>query len=66
LRRAAQLAKDGNGRLHLAGLISDGGVHSHIDHLFALIVALKELAVPQLFVQFFGDGRETAPDSGCK
>lgn len=63
LVRAAQFAKDGNGRLHLAGLISDGGVHSHIDHLFALIDALKRLAVPQVFVHFFGDGRDTSPES---
>lgn len=44
--------------------VSDGGVHSHIEHLFALIKAFKRLGVPQLFVHFFGDGRDTSPTSG--
>lgn len=44
--------------------VSDGGVHSHIDHLFALIMALKQLKVPKLYIQFFGDGRDTSPTSG--
>lgn len=56
-------AKSGNGRLHLLGLISDGGVHSHIDHLFALLEAAKEAQVPHTFIHFFGDGRDTKPKS---
>jgi bisphosphoglycerate-independent phosphoglycerate mutase (AlkP superfamily) len=44
--------------------ISDGGVHSHIDHLFSLIETVKELGVPKTFVQFFADGRDTRPTSG--
>ncbi|KAF7638145.1 hypothetical protein Mgra_00002371 [Meloidogyne graminicola] len=44
--------------------VSDGGVHSHIDHLFALIRAFKELKVPKLFIHFFADGRDTSPTSG--
>lgn len=39
-------------------------MHSHIDHLFALITALKELKVPKLFIHFLGDGRDTSPTSG--
>ncbi|KAJ7589652.1 phosphoglycerate mutase [Mycena floridula] len=58
-------AKDGNGRLHLLGLISDGGVHSHINHLYALLETAKEIGVPHTYVHFFGDGRDTAPRSGA-
>lgn len=61
---SAENAKKNNGRLHLLGLVSDGGVHSHIDHLFALVKAIKELGVPHTFVHFFGDGRDTSPNSG--
>lgn len=58
-------AKDkSNGRLHLLGLISDGGVHSHIKHLYALLEATKELGLEKVFIHFFGDGRDTAPKSG--
>ena len=58
-------AKDGNGRLHLLGLISDGGVHSHINHLFALLQVAKEMGVPKVFIHFFGDGRDTDPKSAA-
>ncbi|EKM84442.1 hypothetical protein AGABI1DRAFT_110949 [Agaricus bisporus var. burnettii JB137-S8] len=58
-------AKKGNGRLHLLGLISDGGVHSHINHLFALLETAKEVGVPHTYVHFFGDGRDTAPRSAA-
>ncbi|KAH7886543.1 cofactor-independent phosphoglycerate mutase [Phlebopus sp. FC_14] len=56
-------AKEGNGRLHLLGLVSDGGVHSHIRHLKALLETAKENGVPHTYVHFFGDGRDTAPRS---
>lgn len=49
----------GTGRLHLVGLVSDGGVHSHIRHLFALLKVAKEAGIPNTFVHFFGDGRDT-------
>lgn len=58
-------AKKGNGRLHLLGLVSDGGVHSHITHLFALLSAAKEAGVKETYVHFFGDGRDTDPKSGA-
>lgn len=57
-------AVDGNGRLHLLGLVSDGGVHSHIDHLKALLRVAKEMGVPDVYIHFFGDGRDTDPRSG--
>ena len=59
-----QRAKEGNGRLHLLGLISDGGVHSHINHLKSLVKVAKEIGVPEVYIHFFGDGRDTDPHSG--
>ncbi len=55
--------KSGSGRLHLMGLLSDGGVHSHIEHLKALIKMAKEQAVPELYIHCFTDGRDVAPTS---
>ena len=46
--------------------VSDGGVHSHINHLEALLRAAKDAKVPHCFVHFFSDGRDTAPDSAGK
>ncbi|TFK35833.1 cofactor-independent phosphoglycerate mutase [Crucibulum laeve] len=59
-------AKETTGRLHLLGLVSDGGVHSHITHLYALLETAKEVGVPHTYVHFFGDGRDTAPRSASK
>lgn len=58
-------AKEGNGRLHLLGLVSDGGVHSHINHLVSLLQVAKEIGVPKVFIHFFGDGRDTDPKSAA-
>ena len=58
-------ANKGNGRVHLLGLVSDGGVHSHITHLFALLAAAKDAGVKETYVHFFGDGRDTDPKSGA-
>ncbi|KAG2024142.1 phosphoglycerate mutase, variant 2 [Coprinopsis cinerea AmutBmut pab1-1] len=63
---ACKRAKEGTGRLHFLGLISDGGVHSHITHLFALLETAKEQGVPEVYIHFFGDGRDTAPRSATK
>ena len=63
---ALQTATKGNGRLHLLGLISDGGVHSHNTHLYALLQAAKDAGVKQTYVHFFGDGRDTDPKSSAK
>ncbi|WWD08993.1 2,3-bisphosphoglycerate-independent phosphoglycerate mutase [Kwoniella europaea PYCC6329] len=59
-------AKSTSGRLHLLGLISDGGVHSHIQHLFALLRVAKKHEIPHVYIHFFGDGRDTAPKSATK
>lgn len=53
-------ARDDGGRLHLFGLVSDGGVHSHIDQLFAIIDAAKKRGV-QVVVHAFLDGRDVQP-----
>ncbi|KAG0007135.1 hypothetical protein BGZ65_005284 [Modicella reniformis] len=58
-------AKNGNGRLHFMGLISDGGVHSHQNHLYSLLEAAKEAQVPEVYIHFFGDGRDTSPRSAA-
>jgi 2,3-bisphosphoglycerate-independent phosphoglycerate mutase len=52
-------------RLHLIGLVSDGGVHSSMEHLRALIELASERAVPEVFLHAFTDGRDTLPDSGA-
>jgi len=51
-------------QLHLMGLLSDGGVHSHIEHLFALLRMARENKVQKVFVHCFMDGRDTPPESG--
>ena len=51
-------------QLHLMGLVSDGGVHSHIDHLFALLGMARENKVEKIFLHCFTDGRDTPPESG--
>ncbi len=49
--------------LHLMGLVSDGGVHSDIQHLFALLELAKRKGIAPVYVHVFSDGRDTAPDS---
>ena len=61
--KALDAAKSGSGRLHLLGLVSDGGVHSHINHLFALLEAAKAAGVPHVYVHAITDGRDTSPRS---
>src|SRR6266436_2201294 len=51
-------------QLHFIGLLSDGGVHSHINHLFALLEMAKQWKVEKVFVHCFMDGRDTPPNSG--
>ncbi|MBQ3557045.1 MAG: 2,3-bisphosphoglycerate-independent phosphoglycerate mutase [Oscillospiraceae bacterium] len=50
--------------LHLMGLLSDGGVHSHIEHLFALLRMAKEQGLEKVYVHCFLDGRDVPPSSG--
>ena len=55
-----------NGALHLMGLLSNGGVHSHVDHLKALIKMAKDQGVENVFVHAFTDGRDVAPTSALE
>ena len=63
LLEAVRRAKERNGTVHLMGLLSDGGVHSHIDHLFALLELCRREGVRPC-VHSFLDGRDTPPESG--
>src|SRR5699024_651694 len=56
--RAIQQVKERDSALHLYGLLSDGGVHSHIQHLFALLELAKQQNVPKVYVHAFLDGRD--------
>jgi 2,3-bisphosphoglycerate-independent phosphoglycerate mutase len=63
LKEAMQLAcKDGHA-LHFMGLLSDGGVHSHIDHLIGLLEMAKKEGVKDVYLHMFLDGRDTPPKS---
>lgn len=55
----------GNGRLHLLGLVSPGGVHSHTDHLKGIVAAAKAAGLTEIFIHAFMDGRDTAPRGGA-
>ena len=55
-----------SGRVHFMGLLSDGGVHSHIEHLEALLTLSLQKKVPEVYVHAFLDGRDTPPDSAPK
>ncbi|MFZ3072532.1 MAG: 2,3-bisphosphoglycerate-independent phosphoglycerate mutase [Thermodesulfobacteriota bacterium] len=56
--------KENGAALHLMGLVSDGGVHSHVEHLYAILVAAKEAGLKKVFIHAFMDGRDTPPKSG--
>lgn len=62
---AFSYAKDNNKSVHFLGLVSDGGVHSHISHLYGLIAAANEFGLKKTFVHAFTDGRDVDPKSGA-
>ena len=64
LLRAMELALQKGRALHLIGLLSDGGVHSHQRHLYALLRLAKKQGLTRVFVHAFMDGRDTMPTSG--
>lgn len=64
LKEAFSYAKLNNKNVHLLGLVSDGGVHSHINHLFGLIDAANDYGLKDVFVHAFTDGRDVDPKSG--
>ena len=64
LKEAFAYAREHSKPVHFLGLLSDGGVHSHIDHLKGLIRAAQENGVPKSYVHAFTDGRDVDPKSG--
>jgi len=65
LSTAFDFAKANNKKVHLLGLVSDGGVHSHINHVKGLITAAHEKGLTDVFVHAFTDGRDVDPKSGA-
>ncbi|MDX1752191.1 2,3-bisphosphoglycerate-independent phosphoglycerate mutase [Salinimicrobium sediminis] len=64
LEQAFNYAKENNKPIHFMGLVSDGGVHSHINHLKGLLTAADEFGISEKYVHAFTDGRDVDPNSG--
>ena len=64
LLKAVKNCKENNSDLHLFGLLSDGGVHSHNSHMYGLLELAKKEGIQNVYVHAFLDGRDTAPASG--
>lgn len=64
LEQAFNYAKQNNKPIHFMGLLSDGGVHSHINHLKGLLTAAQEFGITEKYVHAFTDGRDVDPNSG--
>src|SRR5499427_9003102 len=62
---AVKNARGGGRRMHLCGLLSDGGVHSHQNHLYALLRMARQNGVERVFAHCFMDGRDTLPTGGA-
>jgi len=62
---ALKYAKENNKNIHLLGLVSNGGIHSHIDHLKGMLDVMKENDADNVFVHAFTDGRDCDPKSGA-
>ena len=65
LRDLLSRVRTRTGRLHLMGLVSDGGVHSHLDHLKALVRIARRDGIPEILIHAFTDGRDTPPRAGA-
>lgn len=65
LNDAIAQVQETNTALHLLGLVSDGGVHSHLNHLIALVRLAADKGVDRIFIHAFMDGRDTPPKSGA-
>ncbi|MEE3146947.1 MAG: 2,3-bisphosphoglycerate-independent phosphoglycerate mutase, partial [Bacteroidota bacterium] len=65
LKDAFAYAKENKKPIHLLGLVSDGGVHAHIDHVKGLIKAANEVGIKEVYVHAFTDGRDVDPQSGA-
>ena len=62
---AMDACKEKESSLHLMGLLSDGGVHSHLEHLFALLKLAKDKGLEKVYIHAFLDGRDVSPTSGA-
>ncbi len=65
LKAAVENCKKNDSALHFMGLLSDGGVHSHINHLYGLLEMAKKNGLEKVFVHCFLDGRDVSPTSGA-
>ncbi|MCR5627558.1 MAG: 2,3-bisphosphoglycerate-independent phosphoglycerate mutase, partial [Lachnospiraceae bacterium] len=65
LLKAVENVKKNDSSLHLYGLVSDGGVHSHNTHIYGLLELAKREGLKKVYVHCFLDGRDTPPESGC-
>lgn len=64
LKSSLLLAKGANRAVHFIGLLSDGGVHSHEEHLYGMLELSKELEIPEVYVHVILDGRDVSPHAG--
>ena len=64
LKDALQYANKNNKAVHLLGLVSDGGVHSHLNHLYGLLDVIEDHGIEKSFIHAFTDGRDVDPKSG--
>ena len=64
LKKSFQFVKENNSSLHLIGLVSDGGIHSHINHLYKLIDVAQAEGIENIYIHAFTDGRDCDPNSG--
>ena len=64
LTAAMEKVREGGGKLHLMGLLSDGGVHSHNSHIYALVELARRCGLKDICIHAFMDGRDTPPKSG--
>ncbi len=62
--KACENCKANDSALHIMGLLSDGGVHSHIEHLYAILKLANKMGLEKVFVHCFMDGRDVSPTSG--
>lgn len=63
--KAIKTVKEKQSKLHILGLLSDGGVHSSLEHIIALLKLAKDQGLTKVYVHAFLDGRDVAPDSGA-
>ena len=65
-RSAMTAARESGKKLHIIGLLSDGGVHSHIEHLYALLTMAKQRGLAQVYIHALLDGRDVGPHTGLQ